>query len=310
MHKTYLTRAQSRVFYFEGPVGDPSGGPAYGERRDVGSVIGFAVSVATGGAGAAASLLAGETLGMAAIAQGVGFIGSALGLVGSATGNSTLAKFGAVAGFAGGAMGLLNGLSRTAATTAISDGMDSMSSAGWDTPYDPATSASAAPGEYPVQGMGSSVTGTTDTSAATTGDQLPSGLVQTSDIAAGADINSLARQAANTGSPADLTKLAQEVQKNPTLLDSAAKSDPTTWSQLWDKIKNLDPATKQMIGGLGSGLTKLFGPEANLANARTESLQAQTQLAQKQAANANSPVLLPYMGVNQGTVSVKNPGGM
>lgn len=43
MHKIYLSRAQSRVLAMDQPIGDPYGGPAYGEKNDpVSAMIGVA----------------------------------------------------------------------------------------------------------------------------------------------------------------------------------------------------------------------------------------------------------------------------
>lgn len=95
MHKTYLSRAMTRAMAIDHPIGDPFGGPAYGERRDPISAI---VSIsAMAGTYAAAGGFAAMTL-----MQGVAFAGAALSLVGNVTGNRTISKIGMVAGLAGG----------------------------------------------------------------------------------------------------------------------------------------------------------------------------------------------------------------
>lgn len=77
------------------PVGDPTGGAAYGEKNDPISAI---ISIATmGGTYAAAGSFAAMTL-----MQGLTFAGAALSLAGNVSGNSTLSKIGMVAGIAGG----------------------------------------------------------------------------------------------------------------------------------------------------------------------------------------------------------------
>lgn len=93
--KTYLSRAVTRSMGMDHPIGDPFGGPAYGERRDPISAI---ISVASmAGTYAAAGSFAAMTL-----MQGLTFAGAALSLVGNITGNKTLSKIGMVAGIAGG----------------------------------------------------------------------------------------------------------------------------------------------------------------------------------------------------------------
>lgn len=88
--KTYLSRAQSRAWSLEHPMGDPTGGPAYREMRaPVVAAIGMATSFS--------GMIAGK------IMAGVAFAGSALSLVGSLTGNKTLSRIGMVAGAIGGA---------------------------------------------------------------------------------------------------------------------------------------------------------------------------------------------------------------
>jgi hypothetical protein len=93
--KTYLSRSVSRAMSMDHPVGDPFGGPAYGERRDPISAI---ISVATMYGASAGFTFVGMTL-----ASGMVFAGAAMSLVGNVTGNSTLTKIGMVTGLAGAA---------------------------------------------------------------------------------------------------------------------------------------------------------------------------------------------------------------
>ena len=95
IQKIYLSRAQTRAMALEHPIGDPTGGAAYGEKNDPVSAV---LSVAAmGSTYAAAGSLAAMTL-----TQGLVFAGAALSLVGNITGNKTLSKIGMVAGIAGG----------------------------------------------------------------------------------------------------------------------------------------------------------------------------------------------------------------
>ena len=91
--KFYLTRTQTRAMAADHPIGDPTGGAAYGEKNDPVTAI-----IAIGSMGATyTAMMAGS------IMAGVAFAGAALSLVGNITGNSTLSKIGMVAGVIGGA---------------------------------------------------------------------------------------------------------------------------------------------------------------------------------------------------------------
>ncbi len=95
MQKTYLSRAMTRAMALDHPIGDPTGGPAYGEKNDPISAV---ISIASmAGTYAAAGTFAAMTL-----TQGLVFAGAALSLAGNVTGNKTLSKIGMVTGLAGG----------------------------------------------------------------------------------------------------------------------------------------------------------------------------------------------------------------
>lgn len=93
--KFYLSRTQTRAMAADHPIGDPTGGAAYGEKNDPVTAI---VSIASmAGTYAAAGSFAAMT-----VMQGITFAGAALSLVGNVTGNKTLSKIGMIAGLAGG----------------------------------------------------------------------------------------------------------------------------------------------------------------------------------------------------------------
>ena len=93
--KFYLTRTQTRAMAADHPIGDPTGGAAYGEKNDPITAI---ISIASmAGTYAAAGSFAAMTL-----MQGITFAGAAISLVGNITGNKTLSKIGMIAGVAGG----------------------------------------------------------------------------------------------------------------------------------------------------------------------------------------------------------------
>jgi len=76
------------------PIGDPTGGPAYGEKRDPISAAVSLFAMYTSGTAIA-------TAGMSLMA-GLTFVGGALSLIGNITGNKTLSAIGAITGLAGG----------------------------------------------------------------------------------------------------------------------------------------------------------------------------------------------------------------
>ena len=103
MSKIYFSRSISRTMSADHPVGDPTGGAAYGEKNDP---ITIAISVASMSSSYGA-MMAGS------IMAGITFTGAALSLVGSVTGNKTLTKIGMVAGIAGG-LGQMGAFGETA----------------------------------------------------------------------------------------------------------------------------------------------------------------------------------------------------
>ena len=91
--KIYMSRAETRAMAAEHPIGDPTGGPAYGEKKDpISAAISIGTMFATAEAGFAAMT----------VMQGITFAGAAVSLVGNITGNKSLMKLGAIAGIAGG----------------------------------------------------------------------------------------------------------------------------------------------------------------------------------------------------------------
>ena len=87
--KTYMSRAMSRAWSMDNPVGDPFGGPAYGEKRDpfsaVSAISMFAAGMAAEGLTAGLLIAGGVMTGLGAI-----------------TGNKTLSMLGSIAGLGAG----------------------------------------------------------------------------------------------------------------------------------------------------------------------------------------------------------------
>lgn len=105
--KTYLSVEETRRQSWDHPVGDPFGGPAYGEyRMPVAAVVGAVMAAAD---------IAATTLG---ILNGLALAGSALSFVGQVTGNSKLAMAGGIMSLGAGAMSVYNNWDKI--TTAFS----------------------------------------------------------------------------------------------------------------------------------------------------------------------------------------------
>ncbi len=110
-YKTYLSRAMTRSMAIDHPVGDPHGGPAYGERNDpVSAIVSLGTMFAAGSAAAAA--------GSVTLLQGLAMTGSALSLMGSISGNAKLSKIGMVVGLVGGIGALADSAGMFAANAA------------------------------------------------------------------------------------------------------------------------------------------------------------------------------------------------
>jgi len=127
--KTYLSRSMTRAMAMDHPIGDPFGGPAYGERRDPVSAVVAVASMAYSYGGAAA-LIAGTTaITFGSVAAGVVFAGGALSLVGNVTGNKDLMKTGQTAMLLGGLGGLADpsGFMGTAGVDIAKTGADAAS---------------------------------------------------------------------------------------------------------------------------------------------------------------------------------------
>jgi len=92
--KTYLSRSQTRAMALEHPIGDPTGGPAYGEKNDpISAAISIGSMFLTG---------AGVLAGAASLMEGLSFAGAAVSLIGNVSGNKDLMKLGMAANIVGG----------------------------------------------------------------------------------------------------------------------------------------------------------------------------------------------------------------
>jgi hypothetical protein len=103
MSKIYFSRSISRTLSADHPVGDPTGGVAYGEKNDpVSAIFSLATMGGTYAAATGVGMGIGATFSAMTVMQGITFAGAALSLVGNVTGSKTLSKIGMIAGIAGG----------------------------------------------------------------------------------------------------------------------------------------------------------------------------------------------------------------
>lgn len=113
----YSSRATARLWAAEMPIGDPFGGPAYGEKRDP-VTIGAAFTATFAGAATVAS-----------VATVVSTIGIGLTVVGAVTGNKKLMKIGSIMGVVGGVTSLAAGAGVFGAEQAVIKGAEAATGA-------------------------------------------------------------------------------------------------------------------------------------------------------------------------------------
>mgnify|MGYP000282333485 CR=1 FL=1 len=124
--KTYLSRAQSRIWSMDNPVGDPFGGPAYGLKEEPVSMIAAIVAIGVG----ASTVAAATTLTLAAVMGGLMIAGGAASLIGTVSGNKKLAMIGGiVAGVGGLGLGAANMFADAAASSVVAADAANASSA-------------------------------------------------------------------------------------------------------------------------------------------------------------------------------------
>jgi len=92
--KTYLSREMTRAMALDHPIGDPFGGPAYGEKNDPISIVAAVMSIEVG-----------LTIGALTLTGGLMIAGGVLSIAGQVTGNEKLSMIGSIASLAGGAYG-------------------------------------------------------------------------------------------------------------------------------------------------------------------------------------------------------------
>ncbi len=273
--KTYLSRAMSRAYSMDAPVGDPFGGPAFGERNDpVSATVAFFEA--------------------ATAFEVIAAVGTALSVVGMVTGNGDLTKI-------GGVMGLVGGFGTMAQSGMFGGGMQEWAqgvnqSFGTSTASNISSAASAVdPGATMVDGMSASQVV-----------DMQGGAAQAGLIEGGVDLN-LAQAVTPgvdgvvTGPVSEPTMIAADgtaagaqniastpvpsVASNPALNvgDAATMVDGATAEQVAGMAKAgaAQTAVKAAGGGIDTG-TSLFDRISQFANKN----KALTEMALKGVASA------------------------
>lgn len=312
--KIYLSRAQTRAMAMDHPIGDPTGGAAYGERNDPVSAV---VAVATMAMTYEAAFVAGS------VAAGMMFAGAAMSLVGNATGNKDLQMLGTVVGLAGG-VGSLANLGEAAAGSTVSEGaiqsanasgdaIESLNaSQGWTSTggAEAATGAQAADASASQAIVGDANPNVTVNAAPAETIAPPAQLADTTGLAAGANpaLSSAPAPVDATGATSVMYDDGSSALMNPngSFVDGSVQAAPdsafgaggpqgtpySTWDKLKAGVGNMMPDTSKMstmdkliatkIGSdVVGGIVNYVAPSPQ-QQAQTEAQRAQANLANAQ----------------------------
>ena len=328
INKIYMSRAQTRAMAIEHPIGDPTGGPAYGEKNDP---ISAALAIGSMGATYAAA----GTFAAMTVLQGITFAGAALSLVGNVTGNKSLMKLGMVANLAGGIGALAEGAGlfgpegsgnlgeKLGITSSVSDEAlragSSTLAPGTQAPVlngaqtGPVVDAASAPSAVNNRSLNVNTPG-----GATPSLNAPN---------PGTDI--LGRQLPSMSyAPGMGPNMSPAVPAGPGFVDSmkagnymdAAKA---AGSGAMDALKNNPTGAyvaAQAVGAVANVLSGKTGAElealkANTGYANAKALEVQESIAKEQRRRANlangyANVKMGNMAVNTGTSMTANPAGL
>jgi hypothetical protein len=342
--KIYLSRAQTRAMAMDHPIGDPTGGPAYGERNDPVSAV---VSVATMYLSYEAAFVAGS------VCAGMMFAGAAMNLVGNASGNKNLQMLGTVVGLAGG-VGSLANLGEASASSVSSSSIDAANAS-----KDPIASLNESQGWTSTAGAdtgaaASTAANTTSASSNIVGDANPNVTVNTAPQTTVeaptplADTSAVTATNAATTAPtsenlitgnADKAALYGNAGYGETMPSAeitgydkavAASGGPNgvnnmgsgSWLPEWGKMSTMDKLIATKIGSdVVGGVTNYIAPSpqakaatdqananAQLATAQSDKIKADEALRQQRLANLNRNMQMGLgIGSNQGAVAVNAP---
>lgn len=302
--KTYLSRAMTRAWSLDAPIGDPFGGPAFGERNEPVTAF-FAVATAF------------ET---------IAAIGAVVSVVGMVTGNSDLAKIGGVMGLVGGfgtmAQGGMFGeglkswageVNQSFASSTASNISSAATAADSATMVDGMTSSQVADmsaGSAPIDAgslnLEQAASVATDTSGmlAPGVEAAPTGLINeptmtavdgtaagAQNIASTPTASNPALNIASASEPANAMTAAAQQGGNLSAVKAAASTGINTGASLFDKILKFGKENKELsqvalTGVMGAyqssekaaaldAQSRASNSTANLYDARTAEMQAQ-----------------------------------
>lgn len=302
--KTYLSVSVSRVLQSEYPMGDPFGGPAYGEKAMPFVAVVAAVwgAAALGGAitAIAAATTVAATIGAAFTA--IAAIGAITAGVGVITGNQRLVKIGGIMGLVGGVGALAGSVGMFGAMDAPLSSIGSAVDAGevtgaGITGSEAAGLTTTAPASFP-EITGAPINTANDTLNAYS--SLDAAGVQPSSIVNPTPAAPAPSSAATPAAPPSAVELVKSAAPGKGVADSA-----TTWFDKFTSfVTNKDNAAIVKIGGdfVGGYFDKNKQAQAGLAD-------AQADLVRQQIENMNRPmpVAIPGNRPNPFAVTGANP---
>lgn len=312
MNKTYLSLSVSRQLRGEFPIGDPFGGPAYGEKNMPFAAVGGAIAAAATAASSALGITAAAGAISAAVATGTG-IGAAISLtvtaianvamvaglamtvVGVATGDKELMKIGGIVGLAGGVAslatsaisgmtGVLEGVNTMTGEALGASSADTVAMVGQNTASVPAAALTAPAGAAtnaatPAVGSATNAATTANNAAA------PAQALDASGQAAGQAANALpAANPANVGDTSALSQLGGKVDQIGSRLDGLDK-----WFAGVGKDTGLTGRDMIGIGGMAAqGIGSYMESQATLKSNEDSMRLKQAEFSAEQAANARA----------------------
>ena len=333
IHKTYLSRATSRLFATDLPFGDPLAGPDSRQKGDTKTIVGVGLGVAAVATGGMALAAAPALLSMEAVTAGAMMAGGAMTAVGTVTGNKTLTTIGAVVGMAGGVAGGIQSLASSSAAAAEGTSAATYADALTAGSADAATgsAAGAAAGNAADAAAGSPYTYT----AATDGSNIANPGVTAEDVFNPAQSNLVNSKSINPlanmpgyNASGDVALPGSSVAASPTDAASAAQpyisngngtglrapsgmnpltpqSDPGILSNVMDIIKknpDLVNIGAKTVGGIASVMDPKNQATVNYANSAADLNSAKADAAKyalQQEIDRRARLNAGYLNVNQ-----------
>ena len=293
--KTYLTLAMTRRMSGEHPVGDPFGGPPYGERNP---------PVAAAFAAVGAAVTVAETV--VAVATLVSYAGIGLTVVGAVTGNKSLMKVGGVMGLVGGVGAIAGGLAGGGTVASINAGAASAEAAATNaaemgvaaTAEQTATATAAQAAEDTIAGSVEMGLPATTTQSLAGSENAVQGLLGAD--AASPGVQPLASASATAEAPAVTASKVADTNASSALAEDAAKITETPTSGT--AVISDKATTAGATGATGTPTDNLLTPAQKLAAEQLKATQAAkggfsfSDLANKLADNKSTGYLIQGAG--------------